>query len=72
MGWSTSAAYELTIHTTACPCSTLRVMTVVAALFVPVVLLYQARSYRVFRHRLSLPKVGGEDTTVTPKAPVET
>jgi cytochrome bd ubiquinol oxidase subunit II len=58
---STNAAYTLTIHTTASPTYSLRVMTVVAAIFVPAVLVYQAWSYRVFRHRLATPKVGGDD-----------
>jgi cytochrome bd-type quinol oxidase subunit 2 len=45
---------------------------VVAAIFVPAVLVYQAWSYKVFRHRLAMPKVGGDDATITPTAPVET
>jgi cytochrome d ubiquinol oxidase subunit II len=65
---STNTAYNLTIHTTASPSYTLRVMTVVAAIFVPVVLVYQAWSYRVFRHRLATPKVGGDDVTTTTAA----
>jgi cytochrome d ubiquinol oxidase subunit II len=69
---SASAAYTLTIHTAASPPYTLRVMTVVAAIFVPAVLIYQAWSYKVFRHRLATPKVGGDDATITPRAPVET
>jgi cytochrome d ubiquinol oxidase subunit II len=69
---STDAAYTLTIHTAASPSYTLRVMTVVAAIFVPAVLVYQAWSYKVFRHRLAMPKVGGDDATITPTAPVET
>jgi cytochrome d ubiquinol oxidase subunit II len=69
---STNAAYTLTIHGAASPTYSLRVMTVVAAIFVPAVLVYQAWSYKVFRHRLAMPRVGGDDATATPKAPVET
>jgi len=57
-----NAAYNLTIHTAASPTYTLRVMTVVAAIFVPAVLVYQAWSYHVFRRRLSMPKVGGAES----------
>ncbi|HEX4127709.1 MAG TPA: cytochrome d ubiquinol oxidase subunit II [Acidimicrobiales bacterium] len=69
---STNAAYNLTIGTAASPPYSLRVMTVVAAIFVPAVLVYQAWSYHVFRRRLSMPKVGAEDAADAPKAPVET
>ena len=51
------------MNTTASPPYTLRVMTVVAAIFLPVVLVYQAWSYRVFRHRLAMPRVGGDEVT---------
>jgi len=37
----------------------LKVMTVVAAVFLPLVLLYQGWSYYVFRRRLTLADVGG-------------
>ena len=39
----------------------LRVMTVVAAIFFPLVLLYQGWTYRVFRRRLSVPQDGTAD-----------
>ena len=39
---TTNAAYNLTVNNTASPPYTLKVMTVVAAVFFPVVLLYQA------------------------------
>jgi cytochrome d ubiquinol oxidase subunit II len=63
---------------------TLKVMTVVAVIFFPVVLVYQAWGYHVFKKRLSVPKVGGDDTTsasaaapvaattAAPASPVET
>jgi hypothetical protein len=37
-------------------------MTVMSAIFFPIVLVYQAWSYRVFRRRLSVPKIDDEDT----------
>ncbi len=52
---STNAANNLTIANSASPPYTLKVMTVVAAIFFPVVLVYQAWSYHVFRQRLSAP-----------------
>jgi cytochrome d ubiquinol oxidase subunit II len=56
---TTSAAYNLTVANTASPSYTLKVMTVVAVIFFPVVLVYQGWSYHVFRARLSAPRAGG-------------
>ena len=50
---STSAAYDLTIHNTASGEYTLKLMTIVVAIFLPVVLAYTAWTYYVFRRRLS-------------------
>jgi cytochrome bd ubiquinol oxidase subunit II len=50
---STNDAFSLTLNEAASSNYTLSVMTVVAALLVPVVLLYQAWTYWVFRHRIS-------------------
>jgi cytochrome d ubiquinol oxidase subunit II len=50
---SISAANDITLNFASSTNYTLTVMTVVAALLVPVVLLYQAWTYWVFRHRLS-------------------
>lgn len=50
---STNPAYSLTVHNTASPPYTLKVMTVVAVLLLPVVIGYQAWTYCVFRKRLS-------------------
>ena len=36
-------------------------MTVVAVIFFPIVLVYQAWGYHIFRKRLSVPKVGDAD-----------
>jgi cytochrome bd-type quinol oxidase subunit 2 len=55
---TTSAAYSLTVANTASPSYTLKVMTVVAVVFFPVVLAYQAWNFWVFRSRIRLPRVG--------------
>ena len=55
---STSKAYSLTIWSSSSTHYTLVVMTVVALLLTPVVLLYQGWSYHVFRHR-----IGTDDLT---------
>ncbi len=61
---STNAAYNLTVANSASPSYTLKVMTVVAVIFFPVVLLYQGWSLYVFRKRIS----GGTSAAVA--APV--
>jgi cytochrome d ubiquinol oxidase subunit II len=53
---STSPAFDMTLDAAASTSYTLSVMTVVAAILLPVVLVYVAWSYWVFRHR-----VGPED-----------
>jgi cytochrome d ubiquinol oxidase subunit II len=50
---STNAAYNLTVHNTASNAYALKIMTVVAVVMLPFVLLYQAWSYYVFRKRVS-------------------
>jgi len=50
---STDPAYTLDIHNASSTPTTLRVMTVVAIILVPVVLAYQAWSYWVFRKRVT-------------------
>jgi cytochrome d ubiquinol oxidase subunit II len=57
---STNSAYNLTVNNSASPPYTLKVMTVTAAIFFPIVLVYQAWTYRVFRRRLAVPKTEGE------------
>ena len=54
---STNAAYNLTVANSASPSYTLKVMTVVAVVFFPIVLIYQSWSLWVFRKRLSAPPV---------------
>jgi cytochrome d ubiquinol oxidase subunit II len=61
---STDFANSLTVQSTASAHYTLAAMTVVAAIFVPLVLLYQAWTYHVFRAR-----VGGEELSGGTKAP---
>jgi cytochrome d ubiquinol oxidase subunit II len=69
---STNTAYNLTVQNTASPPYTLKVMTVTAAIFFPIVLVYQAWTYRVFRRRLSVPKADGEEASAVaaPTSPV--
>jgi cytochrome bd ubiquinol oxidase subunit II len=50
---STNSRFSLTIHNSASGSYALTVMTVVTAIFLPVVLAYTAWSYYVFRRRLS-------------------
>ena len=50
---STNAAYNLTVHNTASTPYSLKAMTVVVVIFLPLVLVYQAWTYYVFRKRIS-------------------
>ena len=50
---STSPAYNLTVHNTASGAYSLKAMTVVVVIFLPLVLAYQTWTYYVFRRRLS-------------------
>lgn len=50
---SLDPAWNLTIYNTASSAYTLRVMSIIALVFVPVVLFYQGWSYWVFRKRIS-------------------
>ncbi len=61
---TTSSAFNLTLHAASSTSYTLTVMTVVAIIFVPIVLAYQAWTYWVFRHRL------GRDDFEGPMTPV--
>ena len=64
---STNLAYDLTIANSASPSYTLKVMTVVAVVFFPVVLGYQAWSLWIFRARLrSSPSQSNAADVVTP------
>ncbi len=55
---STDFANSLTVSNASSAHYTLAVMTVVAAIFVPLVLLYQGWTYHVFRARVGGPEVG--------------
>ena len=55
---SISPAFNLTIGNTSSAPYTLKVMTVVALIFTPLVLVYQSWSYWVFRARVRRPPVG--------------
>ncbi|HNC94259.1 MAG TPA: cytochrome d ubiquinol oxidase subunit II, partial [Solirubrobacterales bacterium] len=50
---SIDSAFDMSLNMASSTNYTLTVMTVVAGLLVPVVLLYQGWTYWVFRHRLS-------------------
>jgi cytochrome d ubiquinol oxidase subunit II len=50
---SLDPAWSLTIYNASSTPYTLRIMSIVAAIFVPVVLAYQAWTYWVFRHRVT-------------------
>ena len=59
---STNPAYNLTVHNTASNPYSLKAMTIVVVVFLPLVLLYQAWTYYVFRKRVSA-------SDFTPSAP---
>jgi cytochrome d ubiquinol oxidase subunit II len=63
---STSAAFDLTVAKTASPGYSLKVMTVVVAIFLPVVLVYTAWTYYVFRRRLSDKDFRAQPTAAQP------
>ncbi|HET8980765.1 MAG TPA: cytochrome d ubiquinol oxidase subunit II [Solirubrobacteraceae bacterium] len=66
---STRAAFNLTVNNAAAGHYGLVVMTIVALLFFPVVLLYQGWSFHVFRGRLSAPSTEGGQSPAAPTAP---
>jgi cytochrome d ubiquinol oxidase subunit II len=63
---STSAANNLTAHNTASPAYPLKVMSVVAIILLPVVLIYQAWTYYVFRRRVSAGEFEPQAPSSTP------
>jgi cytochrome bd ubiquinol oxidase subunit II len=71
---STDSAYSLTVANTASPSYTLKVMTVVAAILLPLVLAYQAWSLWTFRKRLGAPRVtnAAADSPSPPEHPGRT
>lgn len=52
--------YSLTIYNSSSSVYTLKIMTVVALVFVPIAIAYQIWSYRVFRQRLAVDEIAGE------------
>ena len=70
---STNPAYNLTVHNTASGGYSLKVMTVVVVILLPVVLAYQTWTYYVFRRRVSRqefqPPAPPPETTPEPAAP---
>jgi cytochrome d ubiquinol oxidase subunit II len=67
---STNAAYDLTVSNVASGHYALTVMTVVAVIFFPIVLIYQGWSFHVFRARVRTPQAKAEPTPVVgPAAP---
>ncbi len=57
---SISAEHSLTIFNSSSSVYTLKIMTVVALIFVPIVIAYQVWTYRVFRHKTTPADAGGE------------
>ncbi len=67
---STNAAYNLTVNNSASGSYPLTVMTIVAVIFLPIVLLYQGWSFHVFRARVRAPAPSAEAPPSTrPGAP---
>ncbi len=62
----------LTTTNAAATAYTLKIMTVVAAIFTPVVLAYQAWTYWVFRRRLTVANIPGTTAAATTTAPQRT
>jgi cytochrome d ubiquinol oxidase subunit II len=66
---STNAAYNLTVNNSASGSYALKVMTVVAVIFLPIVLLYQGWSFHVFRARVTAPQGQAEAPAVETATP---
>ena len=66
---SVASRYDLTIANSSSQHYTLLVMTIVALIFTPFVLVYQAWSYWVFRQRLRRPSEGAEVIEGSPTPP---
>jgi cytochrome d ubiquinol oxidase subunit II len=63
---STNPAYNLTVKGTASANYTLEVMTVIAVLFTPLVIAYQAWNYHVFHARIAAPRSGATSPATAP------
>ncbi len=68
---STNAAYNLTVSNSASGAYALKVMTIVAVIFFPIVLIYQGWSFHVFRGRVRAPASQPDPppTAAAPAAP---
>jgi cytochrome bd ubiquinol oxidase subunit II len=66
---STNAAYNLTVDNSASGSYALKVMTIVAVIFFPIVLLYQGWSFYVFRARVITPSPQADQPTAQPASP---
>ncbi len=66
---STNAAYNLTVNNAASGHYALFVMTIVAVVFFPIVLLYQGWSFHVFRARVKAPPATADQPASQPAAP---
>jgi cytochrome d ubiquinol oxidase subunit II len=66
---STSAANNLTAYNTASPAYPLKVMSVVAIVLLPVVLIYQSWTYYVFRRRVSARAFEPQEPSPAPAPP---
>jgi cytochrome d ubiquinol oxidase subunit II len=66
---STNSAYNLTVSNASSSSYSLTVMTVVAAIFTPLVLAYQGWSYYVFRARIKGPPAAPATAAPPPAAP---
>jgi cytochrome d ubiquinol oxidase subunit II len=62
---STNAAYDLTVSNSASGSYALKVMTIVAVIFLPVVLAYQGWSFYVFRARVQTPPLAAPSSQAT-------
>ena len=51
---STNAAFDLTVHNASSSSYTLKVMTIVTVIFLPIVLIYQGWTFYVFRKRIDV------------------
>ena len=62
---STNAAFNLTVHNASSSSYTLKVMTVVTAIFLPLVLIYQGWTFYVFRKRIDVGDVRQQPGSAT-------
>jgi cytochrome d ubiquinol oxidase subunit II len=65
---SISSEYDLTITNASSTPYTLKVMTIVAVIMTPIVLLYQGWTYWVFRKRISASQIKNADMGVLDQA----